>query len=88
MDIESSLVEIRLTLNEALERINSARLIETMAGRAVALAQTAYTNGAATQLSVTEAINKLDQASLGLQNALFEYRYAYYDWELAAGLEQ
>jgi outer membrane protein TolC len=87
MDIESSLVEIRLTLNEASERIDSARLIETMARRAVALAQTAYTNGTATQLSVTEAINKFDQASLGLQNALFEYRCAYYDWELATGLD-
>ncbi|WP_041611054.1 TolC family protein [Treponema primitia] len=86
MEIESELIEIRLNLDEASERINSARLIEAMARRAVALAQTAYINGAATQLSVTEAINKLDQASLGLHSAIFEYRSAYYDWELATGI--
>jgi hypothetical protein len=56
-----------------------------MAARAVSLAQSSYANGLTTQLSVAEAINKHDQASLGLQNALFEYRSAYYDWELVTG---
>jgi outer membrane protein TolC len=86
-DIESQLMELQMRLDETMERIESAQLIETTAKRAAALAQSAYTNGLTTQLSVTESINKLDQASLGLQNALFEYRCAYYDWELAAGLE-
>jgi outer membrane protein TolC len=71
-DIEIQLIEIQMRLNETMERIESAQLIETTAKRAAVLAQSAYTNGLTTQLSVTEAINKLDQASLGLQNALFE----------------
>jgi outer membrane protein TolC len=84
-DIERDLVEIRLRLGEARERIETARLIETAARRAFALSQTAFTNGLITRLSVTEAANRLDEASLGLQNAVCEYRSAWYDWELASG---
>jgi outer membrane protein TolC len=83
--IESEITELYLRITEARERIDSARLVEAMAKRAVALAQSSFTNGVATQLSVAEAINKHDQASLGLQNALFEYRSIYYDWELMTG---
>jgi L-iditol 2-dehydrogenase len=54
----------------------------------LALARSAYTNGLATQLSVTEAANRLDEASLGLQNAIYEYRSACYDWELETGSSQ
>jgi outer membrane protein TolC len=84
-DIESELAGIRLRLNEASERIEAARLIETAARRALTLSQTAFANGLVTQLSVTEAANRLDEASLGLQNALCEYRLALYDWEIASG---
>jgi outer membrane protein TolC len=84
-DIESELTGIQLRLNGASERIEAARLIETAARRALTLSQTAFTNGLITQLSVTEAANRLDEASLGLQNALCEYRLAFYDWEIASG---
>jgi outer membrane protein TolC len=84
-DIESDLVEIQLRLNETAERIGAARLVESAARRAHALSQTAFVNGLITQLSVTEAANRLDEASLGLQNAVCEYRSAWYDWELASG---
>ncbi|MDR1576194.1 MAG: TolC family protein, partial [Treponema sp.] len=69
-DVESELIGIQLRLNEANERIETARLIETAARRALALSQTAFANGLVTQLSVTEAANRLDEASLGLQNAV------------------
>ncbi|MDR0760234.1 MAG: TolC family protein [Treponema sp.] len=84
-DIESELIGIRLRLVEANERIEAARLIETTARRALSLSQTAFTNGLVTQLSVTEAVNRLDEASLGLQSAVCEYLSAYYDWETASG---
>jgi outer membrane protein TolC len=84
-DIESELIEIQLRLSEADKRIGTARLIETAARRALALAQTSFVNGLVTQLSVTEAADRLDEASLGLQNAICEYRLAYYDWEIASG---
>jgi outer membrane protein TolC len=84
--VESELIGLRLRLNEASQRVESARLITETAQRAVALSQTAYTNGLATQFTVTEAVNRLGETQLGLQSAIFEYRSAYYDWELAAGL--
>ncbi|MDR2054191.1 MAG: TolC family protein [Treponema sp.] len=84
-DIETELIEIRLRLNEAGERIEAARLIETAARRALSLSQTAFTNGLVTRLSVTEVANRLDEAILGLQSAVCEYRLAWYDWETASG---
>jgi outer membrane protein TolC len=84
-DIERELIEIRLRLSEANERIETARLIESAARRAHALAETAFDNGLVTQLAVTEAANRLDEASLGLQSAVCEYRLAWYDWEIASG---
>ncbi|MDL2229421.1 TolC family protein [Treponema sp. OttesenSCG-928-L16] len=86
--IESELSEIRLRLKEAAERIKSAQLTEGMARRAVTLSQNAYANGLVTQLSVNQAIDNLSQASLGFQNAIYEYLSAWYDWELAAGIAE
>jgi outer membrane protein TolC len=85
--IESELLELHLRLDEAARRIEAARLIEDTARRAVALSQSAYTNGLTTQLTVAEAINRLGEAGLGLQSAIYEYRCAIYDWELAVGGE-
>jgi outer membrane protein TolC len=87
-DIESVLIELELRINAAEERIESSRLVEATARRALDLARSAYANGLATQLSVTEAANRLDEASLGLQSAVFEYRSAYYDWEFETGVER
>jgi outer membrane protein TolC len=84
--VESEIIGLRLRLNEAAERVESARLIVETARRAVTLSQTAYTNGLATQFTVTEAVNRLGESQLGLQSAIFEYRSAYYDWELATGM--
>jgi outer membrane protein TolC len=86
--IESELLELRLRLDEAARRVEAARLIEETARRAVVLSQSAYTNGLTTQLTVAEAINRLGEAQLGVQSAIFEYRSAWYDWELAAGMMQ
>jgi outer membrane protein TolC len=83
--IENELIELALRLGESAERVESARLIVSTAERAVALSQTAYSNGLTTQFNVAEAVNRLGEARLGLQSAVFEYRSAYYDWELAAG---
>jgi outer membrane protein TolC len=84
-NIESELIELRLRLDEAAQRVESARLIEETARRAVSLAQSSYANGLTTQLTVAEAVNRLGEARLGLQSAIFEYRSVCYDWEFAAG---
>ncbi|MDR2052358.1 MAG: TolC family protein [Treponema sp.] len=84
--IESELLELRIRLDEAARQVEAARLIEDTARRALTLSQSAYANGLTTQLTVAEAINRLGEARLGLQSAIFEYRAVSCDWELAAGI--
>jgi outer membrane protein TolC len=84
-DIERELRSVKLRLEEAYGRIDSARTAESATRRALALAQTSFANGLATQLTVDEALTRQQQAGLGLHNALYEYRTAYYDWEITVG---
>lgn len=83
--IEGDLEEIMMRLRTASQTIASAGLVVETAERAAGLAKSAFANGMATQLSVTEAASRLEQARLGFLNAQFEYRMAYYDWEQASG---
>ena len=84
-DIEQDLTSVRLRLETARGGIDSARLVVETAQRAAVLSKAAFDNGLATQLSVSQASTNFDQARLGLLNAQYEYRAAYYDWELATG---
>jgi outer membrane protein TolC len=86
-DIEAEFIELRLRFAVTQEKLQSARTIEEMALRAASLAQSSYTNGVATLLSLSEAQDKLAAARLGLANALYECRCVYYDWLLATGQE-
>ncbi|MCL1837623.1 MAG: TolC family protein [Treponema sp.] len=83
--IESELRELQLRLEDARQRFESAYLTVETARRAVSLAQSAFTNGQATYLTVMDAQDKLDMVWLNFTNVNFEYLSAYYDWELATG---
>jgi outer membrane protein TolC len=52
------------------------------------LAVLSYTNGVATQLTVSQAATQYEQAQLALYNAMYDYRAACYDWEIITGLLQ
>ncbi|MCL1837618.1 MAG: TolC family protein [Treponema sp.] len=84
--IESEIRELQLRLEDARQRFESAYLTVETARRAVSLAQSAFTNGQATYLTVMDAQDKLDLVWLNFINVNFEYLSAYYDWELATGL--
>ena len=83
--IESELIVLQLRLDDARQRHESSFITVETARRAVALAQSAYTNGQVTYLSVVDAQDKLDQVWLNFANIDFEYLSALYDWELALG---
>ncbi len=87
IEIELNLLSVELKLKEAYRRIDSALAAESAASRASALAQTSFANGLATQLTVDNALTQQQAARLGLYNARYEYRAAYYDWEIAVGEE-
>ncbi len=84
-DIETEIRTVRLSLEEAHERIDSARIAESTARRAADVSRAAYEAGGGTQLTVSDAEDRYRQAQLGLYNAVFGYLSAYYDWELATG---
>lgn len=84
-EIEQELADLRLRLEEAKTRIDSAAALETAAKRASLLAKTSFDNGLGTQLQVTDASSKYDQARLSLRNAIYTYRAACYDWDYATG---
>jgi outer membrane protein TolC len=85
--IESELIELQMRLDDAWQRHESTYRTVEVARRAVTLAETAYTNGQATLLTVADAQDRLDQVWLNFANADFEYLSAYYDWERAAGIK-
>jgi protease secretion system outer membrane protein len=85
-DIEGELLQLELWLKEAWNSIEAAMLIVSATNRAVELSRSSYANGLVTQLQIAEAVNRLDEANLALQYAIFEYRSACIDYELAGGL--
>jgi outer membrane protein TolC len=86
IDIESELLQLELRIKDAWDSIESVKLTVAAANRAVELSRSSYANGLVTRMQVAEAVNQAAEASLGLQYAIFEYRSACIDYELAGGL--
>jgi outer membrane protein TolC len=84
--IEQELTNLMLRMQEARQKMDSARALENAALRATSIAQIVLANGMGTRLTVSEAVTNLSKTRLNLQSAIFEYRSAYYDWELATGM--
>ncbi len=84
--IRQNIETLDLTLSEAKTRLETAQAVENAAIRAASLAQKSMESGLGTQLSASQANTKLAGARLNLRNAIYDYRAAYYDWELASGL--
>ena len=83
--IERDLTEVQLRMAKAQKSIESTKVQLVAAQKAHDLAVASYTNGVATQLTVSQAATQYDQAQLAVYNALYEYRAAYYDWEIITG---
>lgn len=86
--IERDLTEVQLRMAKAQKSIESTKVQLVAAQKAHDLAVASYTNGVATQLTVSQAATQYDQAQLAVYNALYEYRAAYYDWEIITGQAQ
>ncbi len=84
--IRQDLETLRLRIVTAKSRIETALLLESTVERAASLAQKSMESGLSTQLAASQANTKLASARLNLQNAIYEYRAACYDWELATGM--
>ena len=56
-----------------------------MAQRAFDRATVSFKNGVATQLQLSQATLSLEGSRLAFLSAIYDYRAAYFDWELAVG---
>ena len=83
--IYTQIQNIYLRLEEAYQRIAAARSNLTTIEKAYNIAQKSADNGLATQLELKDSRLLFDQTKLGIYSAIYDYRAAYYDWELATG---
>ena len=84
-EIEQQLVQLKLELDNAYGQIESARMLEQATAEALKITRAAFAAGMSTQLEVSKAMSQYSGAQVNLQNALYTYRAAYYDYELACG---
>jgi outer membrane protein TolC len=84
-NISQALVSLELQLDESSKQIDSARALQNAASRALEITQTAFANGIDTQLELSKAMSQYAGAQLSLQNAIYNYRAAYYDYQFACG---
>jgi outer membrane protein TolC len=83
--IEQALVTYELELQEAWQQIDSAKTLEDATAQALAITRTAFENGVDTQIELSKAMSQHANAQVNLQNALYTYRAAYYDYQFACG---
>lgn len=84
-DIFTELENIRLTLQEANQRIDSARQTLATAEEAYNVTESSVESGLATQLELKDARVSLEAARLSYLSAVFDYLSAYFDWQRATG---
>jgi outer membrane protein TolC len=84
-DIRTELENIRLTLTEAAQRIDSAQQTLLTAEEAYEVTQTAAENGLATQLELKDARVSQEEAQLNYYSAIYDYLDAYFSWQLSVG---
>jgi outer membrane protein len=84
-DVRTQIETIRLSLNEALDRIESAEQTVTTAEQAYELTNTSVESGLATQLELKDSLLSLEGAQLQYYSAIFDYLNAYFDWQMAVG---
>ena len=79
------MTNVFLQLNEAYERIASARTILKTAEKAFLIAENTAQRGLATQLQLKDARVGFDQAKMNYYAAVIDYLNAYLQWERAIG---
>ena len=84
-DIEKELESVRLRLDEAYDKIQSAEASRATAQKAFDIAESISASGLITQLELKDSRVTLDRAIVGYYSAIFEYLVAYFDWQRVTG---
>lgn len=81
-----SLLQSKLKMDEALDRIQAQEKSVDQAERALDIAQTRYKQGVGTQLEILDTQNSLTLTRINYEKAVFDFLIAKTEWEKVLGI--
>ena len=84
--LKISLLQSKLKMDEALDRINAQEKSVGQAERALQIAQTRYKEGVGTQLEILDTQNSLTATQTNYQKAIYDFLIAKTEWERILGI--
>ena len=83
--LKTGLLQAKLKMNEALERIDAQKKSVEQAEKALKIAETRYKNGVGTQLEILDTQNSLSQTRINYEKAIYDFLIAKTNWEKLLG---
>lgn len=80
------LMQSKLKMEEALDRIEAQEKSVQQAQRALEIAQTRYKEGVGTQLEILDTQNSLTQTRINYEKAVYDFLVAKTEWEKVLGI--
>jgi outer membrane protein len=84
--LKIGLLQSKLKMDEALDRIQAQEKSVQQAERALEIAQTRYKEGVGTQLEILDTQNSLTQTSINYEKAVYDFLIAKTEWEKVLGI--
>ena len=84
--LKIGLLQSKLKMEEALDRIDAQKKSVAQAERALKIAQTRYSSGVGTQLEILDTQNSLTQTRINYERAVYDFLIAKTEFEKTLGL--
>ena len=84
--LKIGLMQSKLKMEEALDRIQAQEKSVQQAQRALEIAQTRYKEGVGTQLEILDTQNSLTQTRINYEKAVYDFLVAKTEWEKVLGI--
>jgi len=84
--LKIGLMQSKLKMDEALDRIQAQEKSVDQAKRALEIAQTRYKQGVGTQLEILDTQNSLTQTRINYEKAVYDFLIAKTEWEKVLGI--
>ncbi len=84
--LKIGLMQSKLKMEEALDRIQAQEKSVQQAQRALEIAQTRYKEGVGTQLEILDTQNSLTQTRINYEKAVYDFLIAKTEWEKVLGI--
>ncbi len=83
--LKIGLLQAKLKMNEALDRIDAQQKSVEQAEKALKIAETRYKSGVGTQLEILDTQNALSQTRINYEKSIYDYLIAKTNWEKLLG---